>query len=653
MIGIINENHSQLHGLTKIVRAGKYGLGNTIMFTVKSITGALLLSVSLPTLVFASDHASDHDGEGKRWPSSDLIIITGSKASIEDVPGSASFIGLEELQKQDYSDINRVLRAVPGVNLQEEDGFGLRPNIGIRGTGLDRSAKITLMEDSVLIAPAPYAAPSAYYFPTTGRMSGVEVIKGAAGIKYGPRTQGGSVNLLSTSVPDDFGALADLRTGGFKTRRAHVWVGGPLREEGVRVGLLGEAFLNSSDGFKRLDNGDNTGFDIEDYVVKLRIRSAKFAKRQHSLELKAQYSDQVSDETYLGLTDADFKATPFRRYAGSSRDEFTGEHSLFSARWQGDLGGGFTGTVLAYRTDFSRDWFKLDRVDIAGTQADGGKSGVGISSILADPSRYGAELAIIKGENGLVSADGALLIKHNNRDYYAKGVQGALGWNGDIGKISHAVEVSARYHEDAQDRFQWWERYKSDAGTLVRTGIDSAGTESNRIDSAKALALYAQDTMTVGRWTIVPGVRFETVDLQRLDYGKANAERAGIPNKDVKNTVTAFIPGLGIIFEANDTLALFGGVHEGFSPPAPGRANARAETAVNWEMGARYDNQVMRLEVAGFYNDFSNMVGTVTASTGGNAAIGDQFDGGKVKVKGVEMTAPRSPGFQPWPCEIP
>ncbi|MEO2183520.1 MAG: TonB-dependent receptor plug domain-containing protein, partial [bacterium] len=99
----------------------------------------------------------------------DEITIVGERTDMHQITGAAQYIGEAQLQEQSYSDIQRILRQAPGVSLQVEDGYGLRPNISIRGVATERSGRITLLEDNVLIAPAPYSAPSAYYFPTAGR----------------------------------------------------------------------------------------------------------------------------------------------------------------------------------------------------------------------------------------------------------------------------------------------------------------------------------------------------------------------------------------------------------------------------------------------------------------------------------------------------
>ena len=134
---------------------------------------AAILLTTLPCAVGAQDAETAS-------ASLDEVTIIGHRRAPSDVPGSAHVLDQEALGVFLQSDVMRVLRAVPGVYLQEEDGFGLRPNIGIRGSGLDRSARVALLEDGVLIAPAPYSAPSAYYFPTQRRMYALEVRKGPA-----------------------------------------------------------------------------------------------------------------------------------------------------------------------------------------------------------------------------------------------------------------------------------------------------------------------------------------------------------------------------------------------------------------------------------------------------------------------------------------
>jgi len=151
-------------------------------FTPKLLS--LVVASAIPAMVMAN-------GDVNSVSVDEQISIFGSKNSVNDIPGSAHLIKQEELEKFNYSDIMRTLTAIPGVYVLEEDGYGLRANIGMRGTGQNRSEKVTIMEDNVLAAPAPYAAPSAYYFPTAGRMQQVEVLKGTSSAMYGPRTTGG------------------------------------------------------------------------------------------------------------------------------------------------------------------------------------------------------------------------------------------------------------------------------------------------------------------------------------------------------------------------------------------------------------------------------------------------------------------------------
>jgi Fe(3+) dicitrate transport protein len=313
-------------------------------------------------------------------------VIFGSKYEAENKTGSSFYLSPEELEKFSYSDINRVLKSVPGVNIYEEDGFGLRPNISLRGTSPERSAKISIMEDGILIAPAPYSAPAAYYFPSVARMQAVEILKGSSQIQYGPFTTGGALNLVSTQIPESFRGSIKTSYGSFNTGQTHLKIG----DSKTYLGYSLEYLNNNSNGFKNLPNGDNTGFDKNDVVAKFRLQNKQDSKFNQSIEFKFQYSDETSNETYLGLTTEDFKTNPFDRYAASQNDKMTNDHLQFMVTHKIDISNFLRITTNAYHNSFSRNWYKLNDVVFGGDK-------VKISKLLEAPQDYPNYMDIING----------------------------------------------------------------------------------------------------------------------------------------------------------------------------------------------------------------------------------------------------------------
>ena len=116
-------------------------------------TGSVLLFTVLIAISALSAQETQETSRDSIQNLDEVIIkantILGNKYVAQNRTGASYYLSSDELQDFSYIDINRALKSVPGVNLYEEDGFGLRPNISLRGTSPQRSSKITLMEDGV------------------------------------------------------------------------------------------------------------------------------------------------------------------------------------------------------------------------------------------------------------------------------------------------------------------------------------------------------------------------------------------------------------------------------------------------------------------------------------------------------------------------
>ncbi|MBT7275605.1 MAG: TonB-dependent receptor [Woeseiaceae bacterium] len=589
----------------------------------KNVTNAFIISglILLSNALYAQESNPANDAI-------ENIIIVGYPA---DVSGSAHILDKEELSIFKASDMLRMLRSVPGVYIQEEDGFGLRPNIGIRGSGIDRSGKIAVMEDGVLIAPAPYTASSAYYFPTARRMSAIEVLKGPSAVAVGPRTTGGALNMVSTQIPDEMGMSGELdfRAGNHDLTDTHAYLG----NRGERFSWLVETVQQHTNGFKELDgpagldNGD-TGFDIQDYMVKMQYDTDSSADLYQSLRVKLGATQQTSNETYLGLTDADYKVNPYRRYAASARDQFNGHHEQIQLSYIVDNNDNWRGEVTVYDNDFHRDWFKLQKI--------GGKSQ---SAITSDPITNAAAYAILTG--AVTSADDAIVLRHNNRFYNSKGVQGKFSYDFDMSGMDTTINVGFRVHEDYEDRKQREDKFRMENMGLVTTTLAAPSSKTNRFSKSEVTSFFVSADMTMGNLSLSPGIRIEELDNVRYDYSTSDPLRTEGPTKTKRRSEDATIMGIGAMYKLNDDLRLIAGVHQGYQPPGAG-SKAKAEESVNFEFGVRATLNDSMFEIIAFLSDYDNIVGTVTASTGGTADIGSQYDGGAVKVQGLEIGASRS-----------
>ena len=612
---------------------------------------ALLIYILVGFQITLSAHAESSGTDDKHIKALEDFEVIGSGENIFTVPGSEIYIGEELINALQLDDINRILRTAPGVYVREEDGYGLFPNISLRGVDTTRSGKLTVMEDGVLTAPATYSAPSAYYIPSAGRMSGVEVLKGSSQIRYGPHTTGGAINYLSTPIPKETrkGAIR-FAYGSHNEVRATGRFGQFLENEKGRFGYLLEAYRRQTDGFKIVDSaGDfegsgETGFARTDYMFKAtwEPNSSKY----NYFEFKIGYTDLRADEAYLGLSTEDLRASPYRRYAASRLDRIDTNHTRLHLRHVIEFSDRAKLTSTAYYSKFHRNWFKLHDIrdiDIDGDgipegDAPGGSPVVENLSRALAGARDGMALEVLKGERA-----GKLRVRANNRDYYMAGFQTAFDYNFDTGAASHELEVGVRVHEDQIRRFQWHNLMIQDSrGNFVDDIRSQNGSDGNRRQRTRAFSTYIDDKIAFGPWTLVPGVRFESIDYEFTDY---STDGTNEPVGSGESDLHLFAPGISGTYRKADNWLLFAGYNRGFSAPSPrnhARNGIQEETSDAFEFGARFNNREgIYGEIVLFHTRFDDLI--VIDNIGGSGT-GDSENVGRVDSSGVEFMLGIDPG---------
>lgn len=548
--------------------AGSYAV-EAVLAGYRSVQRAVTLPADgVHTLDFALDAAV------LRAPQVDVVGPTAE--ALERIPGSAAVVDEARLREQLPLTGNEVLRTVPGVHVQEEEGLGMRANVGIRGLDPDRSRTVLVLEDGVPVALAPYGEPEMYYTPPIDRMARVEVVKGSGSILFGPQTVGGVINYVTPAPPATPTTTLDLRSGSGGLLHAEARFGGTWSNAGTHVGVLR----------KQADDLNGLFFEITDLTGKVAFGVGE----RSEVALKLSVYDEESNSTYVGLTEAMFAADPTQHPAPDDR------------LWVRRIGGSITHEIFlganallrttAYGHTIRRDWMRQDY-----------NSG--------DPNRT---TIVLRGTTG-----------NRNRSFEVLGIEPRLQLDHRLAGIRSELDAGLRFHyEHAEDA------YVVGGSPTARTGV----MRDFEVRTGRAVAAYLQNRFALSEQLFfTPGVRMESFSFDRnILRRRVNGVPTDVDLRS-EDRITEVIPGVGVSWLPAPRLTVFAGAHRGFAPPrikdafvveagAGGSAELvslelDAERSWNLELGTRAAPLPgVELEATAFLLDFTNQIIAASQSGG-------------------------------------
>jgi Fe(3+) dicitrate transport protein len=529
------------------------------------------------------------------------IIPPGPRGEWQ-LDGSGQVVSGAELYTSHVLNTNEALRKVTGVNVRDEDGFGLRPNIGIRGLNPTRSTKVLLLEDGLFLGYAPYGENASYFHPLMDRFERVDVIKGADMLLYGPQTISGTIDYVTPNPPATPSGFVAATGGNRDYFNGQAFYGGWYNN----LGGLVDYVHKQGDGVR-----DNTHHKVTD----LGVKGIALASADSAWIAKFSYFTEDSQVTYSGITDAERKNFGLR-YNPFKNDNFETERYAASLVNAYDFNPNINLRTSFYYNTFSRDWWRQSSRTTDG-QCNASYPG------FTDDRLHGIA----------VNPDKCNSIQGRLRDYYIYGLDERLTAGYALtDNIANQLKAGFRVHKEAQDRRQENELFVTGGSTLA---------EWNERD-AFALSYFVQDRVEFGKFSVTPAFRYEDIEYKRRNHlavgGCLTPPCVGTEN------VYAFIPGISVGYDPNSKISFFAGVHEGFAPPRVedsiandgGSIDVNPEESVNLEVGLRSELwRGLNIDSTYFRNDFSNLIAQGSVAGGDNPlAEGEAlFEGLEVLVR--------------------
>jgi Fe(3+) dicitrate transport protein len=553
----------------------KTSSGFSVLSNRRPLANTIALLGASVILPYSGTLMAQQEEAGLRLPT--ILVIGNNPADVSRQPGAVSLVQLEELMLRQPRSTEEALRNVPGITIKPEEESAIVANIGMRGLS-SGDYKTLILEDGVPVAPGLFVGNGRYYNPRIQRMEGIEVLKGAASLRYGPSTIGGVINYV-TKQPRD-GVEVSFRAGSWNTRESTVEAGASSSSGDASFGLIANQVR--SDGFL------NKGYDTTDIMVKAGMAIG------NNQRVSIKYTDYASDAniSYRGHFLQEFLNKAPNNPAAD--DYYLTERRSLDLNHEWDISSVARLNTLVFGSDMFRDYWRFNTNNTASAAA-----------------------------NRWVYTD---TLNGNNRAFERFGIDTRLHVEHQLFAVTSETEIGLRYMDEEMD-----DKTVQATRALPRTGPLGRDT----LDSAESFALYAQNRfLLTDTLALTAGLRVEQYEQFRLDRRRHDAQgnAAGTRNTEV-------MPGIGMSWQMNPAVQLFGSVYKAFSPSLNGDAlnglqdqQLDAERSLNMEFGMRGTHQRMTYEFALFRMNFDNQI--IPANSNSQFQV---TNGGKTLHQGMEF----------------
>ncbi|WP_374978967.1 TonB-dependent hemoglobin/transferrin/lactoferrin family receptor [Pseudomonas solani] len=520
------------------------------------------------------------------------VTATRSEQTLDQVPNTVSVMTEREIDQKNVKNIQDLVRYEPGVSVGGTGSrFGLS-GFTIRGIGGNR---VLTQVDGVSMPDAFsfggfLSAQRDYVDPDT--LKQVEIIRGPASSLYGSDAIGGAVSFLTKDAAD-------------------------YLDEG-------------DDAYARL----KTGYDGSDDSW---LRSTTLAARQGNVDglvhigrRTGQALDTQGDISGIGATREEANPADYTtdnlltklgwNYAEGQRLQLTYE------RYQDDTDtkvlSNYSNTATI-RTQDARDSVDRERYSLLHT--------LQLDSPIADNvqnqlSYQDSQTRQRTYENRVVTGSARFRTRDSHYEEKLWVLNSKLDKSFSIAGSRHTLvygtDLKRLKNTDLREGGE----------TVIATGVNTPVLPTSDFPdpTTNEYAAFVQDSIEIGRWTLLPGLRYDYYEMKphaTARYLNSQATDANPSNF----TDSAVSPKFGVTYQVDDQHSVYGQYAAGFRAPQaieifgefvnPGmyrtlaNTNLKAETSDSFELGLRGKYEIGSFGAALFYNRYDDFIEQVSRAS--------------------------------------